>query len=190
MLVIYAHPNKNGHCGQVLRKIDEILQEKKQSYEMIDLYSAKYDPVLKQTEHYTSGNYSVSAMNKNYQKLLKKHDRWIIIYPTWWNGTPAILKGFWDRVIVRGFGFRYIKGLPKGLLSGKKALVITSTGGPVWYEKWLAGNRSLLTVTKDVLKFCGVRSKTMMIGKATKLTDEKKSKINKKLKRVIKYLIN
>ena len=31
----------------------------------------------------------------------------VFVYPTWWSGLPAILKGWLDRVMVPGVGFRF-----------------------------------------------------------------------------------
>jgi len=167
MLVIYAHPNKNGHCGQILQNVIQGLKEKKQTYTLLDLYEMKYDPIMKNSEHYTSGHYDISEKNKEIQKLIKKTKKFIIIYPTWWNNVPAILKGFFDRVLVNKFAFEYKHGIPFGLLKGR-ALVITSTGGPKFTYSLIQRKRSLKVVTIDTLFFCGVKSKGFVIPRALK----------------------
>lgn len=59
-------------------------------------------------------------------------------FPLWWYGMPAILKGWFDRVFVKGFAYgvtdpdhpgttlRY----GEGALAGKRALVVLTTGSP------------------------------------------------------------
>ncbi len=189
MLIIYAHPNHDGHCGHVLTEIKKELALKEIEYEVLDLYKLNYDPVLKQEEHYTSGNYHLAKETLKFQTLIKKERQFIIIYPTWWNGTPAILKGFFDRTLTNKFAFRYnIFKFPKGLLKGKVA-VITTTGGPALAEKLILGNRSLKVVVGETLKFCGLKAKGFMVDKANKFTAKSKKKIEKKVKLALKYLL-
>jgi len=47
MLIIYAHPNKNGHCGYILQQVQKELENKKISFQILDLYQENYNPVLK-----------------------------------------------------------------------------------------------------------------------------------------------
>jgi NAD(P)H dehydrogenase (quinone) len=187
MLIFYAHPNKDGHCGEILRKVQEGLAEKMIDYELIDLYAINYDPVLKPEEHYTSGHRDISPENQKMQEKIKKESRFIFIYPTWWNSAPAILKGFIDRVFTSGFAFRYEKNFPKALLSGR-AVVFTSTGGPRIVSKFYFRDGSVKFLTRDVLGFCGIKAKGFVIDRATKLTDKQKERINKKIGIALKYL--
>ena len=187
MLIIYAHPNKDGHCGYVLEQIQKKLNSQKKDYKVLDLYKMNYDPILKPEEHYTSGHKEIAKETAEIQKLIKSEDKFIIIFPTWWNGTPAILKGFFDRILVSGFGFRYEGPIPKGLLKGKVA-VITTTGGPVWAEILLLGKRALKVVAKDTLAFCGFKTKGFMIGKARRLNEKQKKDVERKVEKALSYL--
>ena len=187
MLIIYAHPNKDGHCGYVLQQVQQELDNKKIDYQVLDLYQENYNPVLKPEEHYTSGHKLIADDTTKYQKLLSANDKFIFIYPTWWNGAPAILKGFFDRTLTSGFAYRYINGLPRGLLKGR-ALVFTTTGGAEILEKIILGSRSLKAVTTDTLRFCGIKAKGILIGRAMRLTDEMKKKIERKVASSLNYL--
>lgn len=188
MLIIYAHPNKTGHCGYILEKIISTLNNNQTSFTLLDLYQENYDPVLKAQEHYTSGHYEISVTTKKYQDLLKNEDRFIFIYPTWWNSAPAIIKGFFDRTMTSRFAFRYVNSIPRGLLNGK-ALVFTTTGGPAFIEKLFLGNRSLKFIRQDVLRFCGIKSKGVLIGSATKFTPQQKTKIDKAVSKNIHFVL-
>lgn len=186
MLIIYAHPNKDGHCGYILQQVQKELASKKIEYTLLDLYNEHYDPVLKSEEHYTSGHKIVAEDTARYQKMLLENDKFIIIFPTWWNGAPAILKGFFDRTVTSGFAYRYVNGIPRGLLKGK-AVVFTTTGGAEIIERLILGARGLKVVVKDTLGFCGIKAKGVMIGKALRLTDENKKRIEKKVIKGLAY---
>jgi NAD(P)H dehydrogenase (quinone) len=186
MLIIYAHPNKLGHNGYILKQLKE--EFKRQKPQVLDLYKIKYAPTMSQKELYTSGGRIPAKDTLKFQRLLKKHRKIIIIYPTWWNSTPAILKGFFDRVLTSKFAFKYdSRGIPKGLLKGKVA-VVTTTGSSSLMHNLLQGGRSLKIVAKDTLKFCGYESKGFLIGSATHLTDKRKRKIEKLTKKISKYI--
>ena len=188
MIIIYAHPNKEGHCGHVLQKAQEVCAARNVPYTLLDLYEMGYDPVMKPGEHYTSGHRDIGPDTAKLQELIKANDRFLIIYPTWWNGTPAILKGFFDRTFTSHFAFRYVNGIPRGLLSGKAA-VITTTGGHAILEKVLLGSRSLKVVVRDTLRFCGIKAEGYMIGSATQFTEKQKRKIERIVPRALDHLL-
>lgn len=187
MLIIYAHPNKDGHCGQILKTVLENLKTKNINYKVLDLYEINYDPILKNSEHYTSGHCDVSEENKNFQELIKNENRFIFIYPTWWNNMPAILKGFIDRVFTNHYSFEYINRIPRGLLKGRAA-VFTSTGAPKIIHSLFFGKRSIKVLTADTLRFCGIKSRSYVIGNSTDLNEKQIKKITKAVNCGLKYL--
>lgn len=189
MLIIYAHPNKKGHCGFILKEVLKMLQKKNQDYKLLDLYEMNYDPVLQKEEHYTSGRRKVDRVNLETQDLIKANDKFIFIYPTWWNNMPAILKGFLDRVFVSYFAFKIEGKFPTKLLKGKAA-VFSSTGGPRIFSKFFVKDRGLKTIVRDTLNFCGIKARGYSIGDSNKLTDKQKIKARKMVERGMRYLTN
>lgn len=187
MLIIYAHPNKTGHCGLVLEEIKTALKAKNINFEILDLYEMGYDPIMKLEEHYTSGNFAVSLENKKLQEKIKNENRFIFIYPTWWNNVPAILKGFFDRVFISRFAFHYEGLIPRGLLRGR-AVIFTSIGGPKWYYYFFTCARSIKIVANDVLKFCGIKARGFIVDSAREINDKQKRKIRTTIKKGLAYL--
>lgn len=189
MLVIYAHPNKDGHCGEILRQIIAGLENKKTPYTLLDLYEMNYDPILHANEHSYSKHYEVSSETLRLQELFKNNDRFIFIYPTWWQSVPAILKGFFDKVFTPKFAFKYVNKFPKGLLRGKAAVISTS-GGPIFYIKFFVGDKAIRVVTKNILGFCGIKAKGFHLGNAIKFDDSKKKPISAIVRKVLKFVEN
>jgi putative NADPH-quinone reductase len=62
-----------------------------------------------------------------------------LVYPIWWGGIPALLKGFFDRVFLPGFAFKYRKGspFPDKLLKGRTAHLLVTMDTPPWYYRWV-----------------------------------------------------
>ncbi|MGM5485338.1 MAG: NAD(P)H-dependent oxidoreductase [Nanobdellota archaeon] len=183
IIIVYAHPNKEGNCGHLLSIVKENIEELGHEHRVLDLYKEGYDPVMKNEEHYTSGRKKIAKDTEYYQRLFKENDRFVFIYPTWWNSPPAILKGFFDRTFTGGFSHKFSKGMPVGLLNGK-ASVISTSGSPAFIQKMR--NRSINIVVKDVLRFSGIDARGYLIGSATWL---RKKKIEKVAEKAVKALI-
>ena len=49
---------------------------------------------------------------KDYRDLIIWADQLIFIFPIWWSGMPAILKGFIERVFAASFAY---ENTPRGL---------------------------------------------------------------------------
>lgn len=177
-LIIYAHPATEGHCSAILKEVKSNLEAKKIKYDIIDLYRIKYDPILHESEHYTAGNRNISGQNRKFQRMISNSDLLIFIYPIWWGSMPAILKGFFDRVLTSGFAFRYEKGRPVSMLKGKKAIVFTTSGGPLWAYR-LSFNMPKRVMNNFILRFCGINPKYCQIGSCTRFSKEKVPKIKK-----------
>jgi len=186
-LIIFAHPSHDSHCGYMLEQIGKKLSKKNESFEIIDLYTLEYNPVLQNEELYSSGRNEISEQNQEFQRKIKEAKKLIFIYPTWWQNMPAILKGFLDRVFTSGFAFKYQNGVPLPLLIGRKAAVFSPSGGPAFYTRWFTGSYSLVVLLRHTLNFCGIRAKGFSIGNARKL-ENNKDKIEQMADKILTYL--
>jgi putative NADPH-quinone reductase len=90
-----------------------------------------------------------------------------LVYPIWWGGIPALLKGFFDRVFLPGFAFKYRKGkaFPDKLLKGRTAHLLVTMDTPPWYYRWFYRMPGLHQVRKTTLEFCGIKPlRTLTFG--------------------------
>lgn len=187
-LIIYAHPNTKGYCQTVLQEVESKLKHNKLAYEVIDLYKLNYDPILHEDEHYTAGNKKITEQNVLFQEKILKADNLIFIYPLWWGAMPAILKGFFDRILTPGFAYKFIDSIPVGLLKRKRAIVFMTSGSPKLISLIYKFNRPSKLIKKDILEFCGIKTKVYLFGNARKLTNEKIKKIKYKANKAFNHL--
>ncbi|MGM5484183.1 MAG: NAD(P)H-dependent oxidoreductase [Nanobdellota archaeon] len=184
-LIIYAHPDHEGHNGYYL---DTIKNKIKGKYQIIDLYKDNFNPKLKYEEHYVHGRKKISEKNLDFQKKIKQSEKLIFIFPIWWGSMPAILKGFFDRVFTPGFAFNFSKkGFPIKHLKEKKAVVFTSAGSPLLYSKIFQAS-AYNQIKKHILGFSGIKSKIFSVYNSKKLNKEQKSKIEKNIEKGLKWL--
>ncbi len=129
----------------------------------LDVAELRFDPTLR------SGFRGAQVLEPDLvraREAIERADHVAWIFPTWWAGVPAALKGLVDRTFLPGWAFRNVEGrpLPVGLLAGRSARIVTGMDSPgFWYT--LAHNRALhgsfKTATLKYVGFKPVRATTV-----------------------------
>lgn len=129
ILVVYAHPNPESFNYGIQKTVCEELSAGGHRVELLDLYRDNFDPCMSREERIAYMGKNNIAPVRGYVEQLQQADALILVYPTWWMGPPAILKGWFDRVwlpsVVAEFGE---KGVTAKLTNIQKILVITTQG--------------------------------------------------------------
>lgn len=156
-LIILAHPNEDSFNKAICDEIKQHLEFKKHEVKVRDLYKLKFDPILKEDNYSNFYQTKLPKEIKEEQEYITWAENLVIIFPTWWNGMPAILKGYIDRVFTNGFAFRFTKGESEGLLKEKKAVVFQTTSQPEDIMKPNQLVSSMETVIDvGILDYCGL----------------------------------
>lgn len=105
-LVIYCHPWDGGFNHSVLEALLRRLDREGKSHEVIDLYADGFEPALSREELavYSEGRV-LDQLVQRYQELVAQAEHLAIVTPIWWNDVPAMLRGFFDRVMLVGFSW-------------------------------------------------------------------------------------
>lgn len=184
-LIIYAHPDTESHARYTLQEVESRLKELDKKYEVLDLYKMKFNPALGADEMLNRDPEKADKQIKEFQHKIKESHILILIYPVWWNGMPAMMKGFIDRVFSAGFAFKYEGKMPKPLLKGKNAVIFATTGTNKFLSCLFLGNRWKTVAARDNLGFCGIKTKVYHVGNAYRLTEENKEKIRKNVRKAL-----
>ncbi|MBK5114127.1 MAG: NAD(P)H-dependent oxidoreductase [Candidatus Heimdallarchaeota archaeon] len=125
VLIIYAHPNEESFCSAIKKKLVEGLEVNKNIIRIHDLYNSDFNPKLSKIELIgdpkTLSDYKTI---EKYQQDIIWANLIIIIHPVWWYGAPAIMKGYFDRVLAEGFAFIFENDAPDPKLLDKKGIII------------------------------------------------------------------
>jgi len=156
VLVLHAHPVAESFNAALHRAAVETLRRAGHEVDDRDLYAESYDPVMSRDErivHNRAGE-NTTAIARDVERL-KAAEALVFVYPTWWLGMPAMLKGFIDRVFVPGVAFHLTGGLiAPGLTNIRKIAVITTYGGPWWYiNLWLLRADRYL-IARNIRRLC------------------------------------
>lgn len=134
-LIVIAHPNRDSFNQAIKEHLVAALEAQNHQVRVRDLYDLGFDPVLslEELQRYDSQEGEIPVDIKAEQDEILWADHLIFIYPTWWWSMPAIMKGYFDRVFLPGFAFKTGDHGIEGLLAGKKALIIQTTGSDQTY---------------------------------------------------------
>jgi 1,4-dihydroxy-2-naphthoate polyprenyltransferase len=92
------------------------------------------------------------------RRLLLWSEHIVFVFPTWWGGCPARLKGFLDRLLLPGFAFFEREGRFFPLLGGRTAEIITTMDTPGWVYRWIYGAPGHRALGRATLGFCGIEA--------------------------------
>jgi putative NADPH-quinone reductase len=133
MLEIVCNPRRPSLGATLAREVGERLTAAGHELLYHDLYDEGFDPVLTDAE--VSQGFSLDTLVQAHCRDLALAGGIVVIHPDWWSQPPALLKGWVDRVFRQGIAYDLVGGefgekSWKGLLGGKKALVLCSSDNP------------------------------------------------------------
>ncbi|RUZ23995.1 flavodoxin family protein, partial [Mesorhizobium sp. M7A.F.Ca.US.007.01.2.1] len=137
-LVVYCHPVPESFCAAIRDTAIDVLMRRGWEVRLLDLYAEKFDPVMGCDERRSYNDQAPQdpALKPHFE-LLNWAEAILFVYPTWWYGLPAMLKGWLDRVWATDVAFKLPtgKGRIKSLMTHvTKVGVITTCGAPTWWS--------------------------------------------------------
>lgn len=129
--IIYAHPYDKSFNHAILDSLTSAMGAENVPCEVIDLYRDGFNPVYQPEELalFSQGKY-LDPLVEKYQNILRRAERVIFIFPIWWGEAPAVVKGFFDKVMLPGFGYVIRDGRMAPGLDMQQTLVISTSEAP------------------------------------------------------------
>lgn len=167
-LIVLAHPAELSLSRLIAETAVATLTASGRQPSLLDLYAHDFDPVLTRLERST---YYTEAANfeafKSHADLLSHSEILVLVFPTWWFGLPAILKGWLDRVFAPGIAFDHASDfgpIKPRLVNLRKVVVVTTLGSPAWID-WLVMRRPVRRILKTaVFGLCAPQAKFRMLS--------------------------
>lgn len=156
-LVVFSHPYEKSFSNGIVETIEKEARNNNAEIRVRNLYELGFNPIMEGTDllNLQSGNYADDI--KAEQEHIKWADVITFVYPVWWAGMPAMLKGYVDRVFANGFAFSYGEEGPIGLLKGKKAMLFSTTGFPSEIYEQIGMHGSMQQTSDEaIFNFCGI----------------------------------
>lgn len=163
-LVVYCHPKETSFTAAVRDLVVEKLGHAEADVRVIDLYGRAFAPVLSATELdcYEDTPANRAPVAQDVEDVLWC-DTLIFVYPTWWYGLPAMLKGWLDRVLLPDVAFLMPDGENDNIRPGLTHITrlgVFTTCGASWGLTQLIGAPGKRTLLRGVRAICARRCKT------------------------------
>ena len=154
IVIILGHPEAESFCAAIA---ETYLASASQAGHLVKLFrlgAIDFDPVLR---HGYNQRQALEPGLQEIREAISAAAHLVFVYPIWWFGPPAILKGWIDRVFTRKFAFDFGPEGMRGLLTHERALIVNTLGGDeatYQRERW----RELLArpIVEGVLGACGI----------------------------------
>ena len=164
ILVILGHPATTSFCAALAETYTHSAKNAGHEVRVLRLGELDFDPILH------NGYTQIQALEPDLlsaQADILWATHLTFVFPIWWGGIPALLKGFIDRIFLPGFAFKYRAGkaFPDKLLAGKTAHLLVALDTPPWYYRWFYRMPGVHQMRKTTLAFCGIKpTQTLLLG--------------------------
>jgi NAD(P)H dehydrogenase (quinone) len=156
--ILLAHPNPGSFNHAVCHAFVEGLDQAGVSYEVNDLYATGFKPIMAGDDFNQFEDEGVLPADVlAEQAKVQGADCLALIYPVWWNEAPAILKGWFDRILSKGWAYDITEnGEFRPLLKLKKVLILNTADNPLQLLEDIGLNAAArLTKADGTFTFCG-----------------------------------
>jgi NAD(P)H dehydrogenase (quinone) len=175
-LVVVAHPLKTSLCVSLAKTAIETLSQCGHTVEVLDLYERGFSPALTQAERasYYGEVFDRRELEADIEQL-QSAEILVLVFPTWWFGLPAILKGWFDRVWAPGAAYDHASDLgsikPR-LNQLRRTMAVTTLGAPWWIDYFVLRRPVRRQLKFALLGTCAPKSSFEMLSlhKSEKLT--------------------
>jgi NAD(P)H dehydrogenase (quinone) len=155
--VVYCHPDPDSFTAAVRERAIDALQAAGHSVRLSDLYADGFEPAL--SLHERLNHLAPTAPQPDiarYCDNLQWCDALVFIYPTWWSGQPAMLTGWFDRVLVRGVAWELPDGATRitAQLTNIHRLVAITTHGSPKFLNMIEGETGRRLISRAVRVLC------------------------------------
>ncbi|CAL9538342.1 Glutathione-regulated potassium-efflux system ancillary protein KefF [Streptomyces sp. enrichment culture] len=154
-LLVLAHPRADSLTARLAHHARTRLTDAGFTVDLLDLHAEGFDPrmPLEDEPDWADPDKTYSAETRAHMRRVEAADTIVVVFPLWWFGPPAILKGWIDRVWNHGFAY----GSPVPRLRTERMLWLTLVSYP---QEQFAGLGWHETVTRTlrtgISGFCGI----------------------------------
>lgn len=189
-LVVYCHPCADSFNAAVRNVTLETLAGQGHEARLLDLYEEGFDPVMRASEWrgYTRYGDNLAPVRGHVEQLLWAEGV-VFIYPTWWYGLPAMLKGWLERVLVPGFAFDMPtpEQGPRPKLRHISRVVALTTCGASPLVSWVMGQPGRRTLLRGFRSICSpfCRTKYLALYRMDTVSDTKRRAHLERVRRAV-----
>lgn len=161
VLVVYCHPVETSFASALHQEVVRNLVAAGHTVDDCDLYAENFNPVMSREERL--GYHDVPANRApmaGYIERLNRAEAVVFCFPTWCFGLPAMLKGFFDRLLMPGVAFDLSDpaNVRPMLTHIRRISAVVTYGRPRWMA-WYMGDPPRRMITRYLRRLTGNRAR-------------------------------
>lgn len=166
-LVVHSHPDTNSFSHSLRDRVERGVRNGGAVVRVRDLYGESFDPRLTLAERraHLEPPSAKAHLQTHFEDLIWC-DTIVFVYPTWWGAQPAMLKGWLDRVWVRGVAWELPEGARRlqPTLHNVRQLVTVTTHGSSRLANMLQGAPGKRIINRSLRAICHPLCKTKWVA--------------------------
>lgn len=167
VVIVLCHPNPASLTHAAARTAASAAAGAGHRVTLLDLYAEGFDPVMSADDlrRYQANDSTVAPSVAPYVDAVRGADVLVFVYPTWWSGLPAVLKGWLDKVMVPGVAFE-LDGRARvrpALTHVRRIVAVSTYGSPRRYVRFVNDNGRRI-LFRALRMSTGWRARTSFVG--------------------------
>ena len=165
-LVVHCHPDPASFTAAARDRVVAALTGRGDEVRVTDLYAADFNPVLSATERRRHLEPGPDPSVADHAADLQWCEHLVLVYPTWWSGQPAMLKGWIDRVWVRDVAFDLPSESSRvhARLRNVRRITVVTTHGSSKFVNAIEGEAGKRMITRTLRAVCHPLVRTRWIA--------------------------
>ena len=162
ILYLYCHPLADSFHAAIRAAALSALKGGRHTVDLLDLYAESFQPALTAEERrfYFQSPRNQAGLEA-YVERLKNAEALLIQYPAWCFGPPAMVKGFFDRLLIPGVAYNTSDSArTKPSLDNIRRIVGVVTYGQPWSAAFWMGDQPRKTIMRFLPWFTNGKAKT------------------------------
>jgi NAD(P)H dehydrogenase (quinone) len=169
MLVVYCHPHAGSFCHALLERVLAGLAVHGHEVDLLDLYAEGFDPVMREEEWLDYINDPAKLVRggmSGHVARIERAEGMVFVFPTWFFGLPAMLKGWLDRTWLPGVAFDIpdAGGVAHSRLRRIRFLGAVTTTGLPWIVLQLLGFPGQRIIKRGIRVGLALRCRQLWLG--------------------------
>jgi putative NADPH-quinone reductase len=160
-LVVHAHPSPTSYSRALADATVRGLDRAGYEVQVLHLDDERFRTAMtcEEWSAYQSAEPILDEQVRQHAHLVQWADTLVFVYPTWWAGQPAVMKGWLERVLVPGVAFHLdpeTNVVRADLRHIRRIVGVTTYGCSRWYV-WFLGDAGRRTLTRALRMLCSRR---------------------------------
>jgi NAD(P)H dehydrogenase (quinone) len=154
--IVVGHPQRDTYCEVLGNAYQRGAESGGHKAKLFLLAHMNFDAILREgyrREQVLEPNLAAT------RDAIQACDHVVFVFPLYLGDIPAIMKGFFERVLQPNLLALQVSGDKASwkYFKGKSARVIMTMGMPGWFYRWYFGAHALELLKRNILHFIGIK---------------------------------